>query len=188
MDLHNIVFSDFLKKVNSHKPIPSAGSSLAVTGSLGASLLGLAAKVTLRKKMDCAVEKLTKLSEASENYSKKLLNLGKEDILVYKKVIAKEKGAKEKAVEVPLEIAAIALECLNLDETIIEECHKPMKGDAWLGIELLTTCAKSAVYIALINLDFLQPNKREDYEKQIAEIEQKLGIKCSPEGCNDCNK
>jgi hypothetical protein len=75
-----------------------------------------------------------------------------------------------------------------LDETIIEECHEPMKGDAWLGVELLTTCAKSAVYIALINLDFLHPNNRETYEKQISEIENKLGVKCSPKGCDICKK
>ena len=61
--ISSLVIKEFLTKINSEKPIPSAGSSLSVTGSLGASLLGLTAKITLRKVPTCDQELLLGLAD-----------------------------------------------------------------------------------------------------------------------------
>jgi len=183
VDISSLVIKDFLKKINSEKPIPSAGSSLSVTGSLGASLLGLTAKITLRKIPKCDYELLKELADKSEKASQKFLELGDADILVYKQVIAKEPGAVKKAIEIPLEMAQMALDLVNTYEQVVHICYKPVKGDAWLGVELLRTCVKSAVYIAVVNIDFFKPENKEEYQKQISRIEDEIGVECSPDGC-----
>lgn len=183
MEISNLVIKDFLAKINSDKPIPSAGSSLSVTGSLGASLLGLAAKITLRKVPTCDYEMLKELADKSENASQKFLDLGAEDIKVYKQVIANEPGSVEKAIEIPLTMAKIALDLVKTYEQVVHTCYKPVKGDAWLGVELLRTCVKSAVYIAVVNIDYFKPKNKENYLHQIASIQDEIGVECSPDGC-----
>ncbi|MBS3969921.1 MAG: cyclodeaminase/cyclohydrolase family protein [Clostridia bacterium] len=183
MDISSLVIKDFLSKINSEKPIPSAGSSLSVTGSLGASLLGLTAKITLRKVPKCDHDMLKELAHKSEKASQRFLELGEEDILVYKQVIANEPGSVEKAIEIPLTMARMALDLVKNYEQVVHTCYKPVKGDAWLGVELLRTCVKSAVYIAVVNVDFFKPENREEYLEQIFAIQDEIGVQCSPDGC-----
>jgi len=39
----------------------------------------------------------------------------------------------------------MALKLAKSYERVIHDCYEPIKGDAWLGIELLKTCTKCAV-------------------------------------------
>lgn len=183
MNISSFALKDLLNKINSEKPIPSAGSSLSVTGSLGSSLLGLSAKITLKKVPNCDKDLLEELAKESEQAAQEFLDLGEEDILVYKQVISKQPGSKEKAVEIPLKMAKIALQLIKKYETVVHTCYKPVKGDAWLGIELLRTCVKSAVYIAVVNISFLKPSGKDEFEAQIEQIEKEIGVSCSPDGC-----
>ncbi len=183
MNISGLMIKDLLMKINSEKPIPSAGSSLSVTGSLGASLLGLTAKITLKNVPNCDKDLLEELAKKSEETAQEFLDLGEKDILVYKEVIAKEPGSKEKAVEIPLKMAKMALDLVRKYETVVHTCYKPVKGDAWLGIELLRTCVKSAVYIAVVNISFLKPDGKEEFQAQIDKIEEEIGVSCSPDGC-----
>ncbi|MDK2984842.1 MAG: hypothetical protein PWQ96_484 [Clostridia bacterium] len=41
MNIRNMTISEYLDRVNSVKPLPSAGATLAVTGAFGVSLLGM---------------------------------------------------------------------------------------------------------------------------------------------------
>lgn len=183
MDVGSLVINEFLAKVNSETPIPSAGSSLSVTGSLGASLLGLTAKITLKKTPEGKNSSLQELADKSEKVAEQFLNLGQEDIKVYKQVIAKEPGAVEKAIEIPITMAKLALDLVQTYEHVVHTCYKPVKGDAWLGVELLKTCVKSAVYIATVNLSFFDTDRADEYNEEILKIEKKIGVSCSPDGC-----
>ena len=182
MNLHNIELMEFLNKINSSKPIPSAGAALAVTAALGAALLGLTAKVSQRKEGSTKANYLEELSNRVDKLAVEFIKLGEEDVTIYLKA-AKLGADPSRAIEIPLDMAEKALELALQYEKVINQCYTPIKGDAWLGVELLKTCAKTANYIALLNIHQLKPEEQTDYQQRIDRIQQQLGVKCTPEGC-----
>lgn len=174
MDISNLTIADYLEKLSSDKPVPNAGATLSITGAMGASLLVMAARITLSKKP--SYDATLHINDFITNTEKKipgLVSLGEKDIENFHGFLRKEKELEE-MVEAPMEIAETSAEILDAYREIHHDCYYPVKGEALSGMHLLRTAAKGTVRITEINLEFVKEKEKYlQYKDRLSEIVSK---------------
>ncbi len=147
------------KKIGSNKKaVPAAGTTSALNGYLGTSLLKLVLKVSRKKLDEKSIKKIeNKLKKAENNF----LALMEEDIKAYKinsQLQFKDKKNLKKLIEVPLKILKNSEDILNLQEKFNNNIKSTVIADYETAIENLKTAKKGAKIIIECNLQLFDEN------------------------------
>ncbi|WP_366924410.1 cyclodeaminase/cyclohydrolase family protein [Metallumcola ferriviriculae] len=171
MDLTHISISSYLNELNSGKTSANAGSTLAITGALGVSLLGMACELTLKHvKIDGFHELTLELDRLSETF----LELGQRDMEVFTDALQKDENAKIKAIESPLNVAGQCLPIISKCLDLRHQCHAMVEKDVEVSLLLLSACCEGNILLAVDDLKLVQGETREEFEKKISSFKNKL--------------
>jgi anaerobic sulfite reductase subunit C len=167
-DLSSLTLKSFLEKINTIKPYPGAGSSMAVTGAIGVSLIGMAVKISINKVKNhpSVNDFLNKTNELTE----KLLNLGQEDINTVALVFSKEQ-TKNKLMVPILKIAQELIPFfIEYKKNYYSWSYPPVKSDADAGLLHLKICIEGILHLCTENLKILDIEAKEKYNQELYKL------------------
>ena len=148
--------SDFLELVGDRSPAPGGGAVAAVTASLSASLVTMAARYSVDRlaRGELAVDEVLALGRRADA-------LADEDAAAYSAVLAARSGghgealgtALRRATEVPLEIAETAASIARVAAEVYLEGRRDLRGDAATALLLAEGATRAAAYLVEVNVD-----------------------------------
>ncbi len=162
--------NQFLEELASSAPVPGGGSGSALAGALGAGLLSMVCNLTLGKKgYEDVQEEMQRILARSEEIRLALPKLLQADTEVYSQVMAAnrmprktddEKAARDAAMqkalqaaaEIPLQIAALCAEIVDLCLPAAQKGNKWAVSDAGVGALLAEASMRGALLNVEINL------------------------------------
>jgi len=150
---------DYLDALAAREPVPGGGSAAAAAAALGAALISMVARYSLKKGKPQAVEKkLTAHLKKSEVIRKKLTELIHLDAESYLDVVRSRKGtaaqkrkAKTRAQKVPADIAGQCYKALELTPFLVKEGNPHLLSDIEVAVELLYAAFESALINVRVN-------------------------------------
>jgi len=187
---------DFIQAVDAQTAIPGGGSVAALSGALGAGLVGMVGKLTVQKKkflaLDTEIQTLFKKRlEILEKIKMELVSCVDKDTEAYQLVMnayllpkntpeevavrnnAIIAGTKE-AIKVPFEVARISLEALSYLETIALYGNNSAASDLGVAAMMLESALNGAILNVRTNLSGLEADvTRYFYENNIVDMPQK---------------
>jgi formiminotetrahydrofolate cyclodeaminase len=171
---------DYLEALASTAAVPGGGSAAALAAAMGAALVSMVAKLSVRKaKADEDREALLSLVPQFDQLAARLLELSQDDIDAYRAVIdARKSGAPgealarayERAAEVPLEAATAVARGLSLLPEVSKRAWEMTASDLAVGSELLETGLAGALGNVAINLPELQGDAAARIERAYLEL------------------
>lgn len=179
-DLYSLPIGKFLTEINTSKPYPSGGSSLAIAGGIGASLLGMAVKISVKKSENHPPAQI--FINKTEDLTNKLLSLAIEDINNVATFLSnKNKKDSVNLMESVFKIPQVLIPFLKeYMDSYYPYCYTPVKGDADAGIMLLNTCINGSLHLCEINLDLVGGEKKDYYTKEIHKLKKSLSLLIIP--------
>lgn len=150
---------DYLDALASREPVPGGGSAAAAAAALGAALISMVARYSLKKGKPPAVEKkITAHLKKSEAVREKLTELIHLDAESYLNVVKARKGtaaqkrrAQMQARKVPGEIAQQCYKALELTPFLVKEGNPHLLSDIEVAVELLYAAFESALINVRVN-------------------------------------
>ncbi|MDR0524781.1 MAG: cyclodeaminase/cyclohydrolase family protein [Spirochaetaceae bacterium] len=162
MKLAEKSIEDFTRALGSKSPTPGGGSTAALSGALGASLIAKVSVITAgRRAFADQAEEFQRITESAETLQKRLLSLIDEDSSAYeayRAVQAMPKDSEEvqtalkNAALVPYAILSASLEGLRLAKQVSSSYYLVTASDLGLAAQSLKTAAQGAELTILINL------------------------------------
>ncbi|TMI38867.1 cyclodeaminase/cyclohydrolase family protein, partial [Candidatus Bathyarchaeota archaeon] len=178
----------FSEEVASEKATPGGGSVAAYMGALGASLVCMVSRITLRKKdRSPEAENLRDVIERCERLRETLLMLTVEDSEAFNRVMQAFKISKErseerkkavqeatlKAAQVPLSTMEAALEMLRMAEKVATYGNSNAMSDVLTAVGAGEAAIHGAASNVLINLASLDDRKAaESMARRVSEIQR----------------
>jgi formiminotetrahydrofolate cyclodeaminase len=153
----------FLDLVASREPAPGGGAVAAVTVSLAAGLVGMAARFSLRQVSDCEA-----LAQEADRIRRRAADLAGDDADAYKEVLAASartaaggsvrqgdevRSALGRATEVPLEVTALGARTAALAARLALEGNPRLQGDATTAVLLAEAAVRAAAALVGINVE-----------------------------------
>ncbi len=160
----------FLDELGSAAPVPGGGSVAALSGSLAASLLAMVCRLTIGKKGYESVQgEMQEILEHVQELDRALRDQMQSDIDAYSSVIqayalpngseteqAKRREAIQSALkhasEVPLQVAELCSEVLDLAQPVAEKGNRNAASDGGVGAVMAEAGIRSAALNININL------------------------------------
>ncbi|MGI9155580.1 MAG: cyclodeaminase/cyclohydrolase family protein [Marmoricola sp.] len=153
--------AEFLDLVARRSPAPGGGGAAALTVSLAASLVAMAARYS--SDLSDAGERLV---EEAERLRADAAGLADDDAEAYGAVIAVYAKARDagstdreelrrvltRAAEVPLQIVEIGAETARLAALLATEGKRDVRGDATTALLLAEAATRSAAYLVAVNV------------------------------------
>lgn len=185
MEYKNYTIEAFSDLTASNAAAPGGGSVSALTSSLGAALVIMAAKLTENKKgYEAAQTEMKEIIAKAEPLRQELLDDIEKDsrsfdsymqALKLPKETEKEKAerrramqeALKKACEVPLSVAQKSIDVMELAKIACEKCNRNAASDALVAAFSARSGCLSAVQNVLINIKNI---KDEDFVKKYSEM------------------
>lgn len=180
--------SVFSEEVASEKATPGGGSVSAYMGALGASLLCMVSRITLRKKdRPPETETLREVVEKSEKLRQKLLDLTVEDTEAFNRVMQAFRMSKDQpqsrkkaiqeatmgAAQVPLSTMEATLEMLQLAEKVAKHGNPTALSDVMTAIGAGEAAVHGAASNVMVNLASLEDRMVADtLQERVAGIKQ----------------
>ena len=172
--LAKLTIKEFFKKTASADPVPGGGSIAALSAAASASLVEMAANLTIEKKGYSEIEEEMKaISEQASCYREKLIKDIDNDSNAYEQVIAAfrlpkcteeeityrkeaiETGLKNAAL-VPLSVAKDASKLIDLAGETVTKGYKNAVTDGMVAAVTARSAALSALYNVKINLNSIK--------------------------------
>ncbi|PKL01267.1 MAG: formimidoyltetrahydrofolate cyclodeaminase [Tenericutes bacterium HGW-Tenericutes-1] len=177
MKLIEQTVTDFCNLVDSKEAVPGGGSVAALSSSLGASLGGMVAKLTITKKKFLALDETIQMefhkkAETINKIKQELMTLVDKDTEAYQLIMDAYKLPKntdeelklrnEKilegskvAIKIPFHVAMLSIEALELLEFIVKYGNQSAASD--LGVASLMLCSglEGAILNVKTNLPML---------------------------------
>ena len=169
-ELMSMTLSDFNDELSVDSPAPGGGSVSALMGSLASALVSMVASITCGKKgMESLKPEMEKVGSRAQAVKDRLAFLVDEDTRAFNRVIyamrmkkrsEEEKAlrheaiqmATKKATEVPLEVAGLCMEVLELAEVVAKNGNPNSVSDAGVAAEAACAGVQGARMNVLINL------------------------------------
>jgi formiminotetrahydrofolate cyclodeaminase len=190
----------YLEKTSAGEAVPGGGSVSALAGALGSALAGMVAGLTAgRKEFESVEAEMQETAANAANLMERCLELVDRDPEAYRKVMAafklprqtdSEKADRRRAVQlametaarVPLEVAELALEILELTERVVRRGNPNAVTDGAVGALMARSAGLGAIYNVRINLKSLKDpdlvatlaSRADALEAQILQIEKKV--------------
>ena len=177
----------FVDEVASSSPAPGGGSVAAASGMLAAALVGMVGRLTVGKAKYAEVQpKMESIISRADRLRTQMGKLIQQDADAFNAIMTarkkpkdtdEEKQARQTAItaatkvacQVPLEVAARALEVLQLAREVIEFGNVNSVTDGGVGARMAHTAVHSAGWNVRINLGGLED------EAFVADMRQKTG-------------
>lgn len=167
--IYNESVKNLGKKIASDKKaVPAAGTTSALNGYLGTSLLKLVLRVSRKKFDKKSIKKIEKKLKKIEN---DFLDLMEEDIKAYesnKKLNFKNKEKLKELIDVPLKIYENSLVLLDLETFFKNNIKATVKADYKTALENLKIAKEGAKIIIESNFQFF--NEDSMYIKKVKKI------------------
>ncbi|HHP7235560.1 MAG TPA: cyclodeaminase/cyclohydrolase family protein [Desulfobacterales bacterium] len=190
----------YLEKTSAGEAVPGGGSVSALAGALGSVLAGMVAGLTAgRKEFESVEKEMQETAANAANLMERCLKLVDRDPEAYRKVMAafklprqtdSEKADRRRAVQVametaarvPLEVAELALEILELTDRVVRRGNPNAVTDGAVGALMARSAGLGAIYNVRINLKSLKDpdlvatlaSRADALEAQILQIEKKV--------------
>ena len=167
---------DLLDSVAARTPAPGGGSAAALTASIAAGLVQMAARFT-RARDDYAQvhERMDEVADEAGALRERLLELGEHELHAYEPVLealaldagdperaARLRGALSDAADSPLEIARAARSVTQLAAELAATGNANLSGDAITGAALAEAACSAAARLTEINLARVPSDPRLD--------------------------
>lgn len=185
---------DLTARLASRAPVPGGGSASALSGALGAALVEMVCELTVGRPEYEEVDPVARqIGAAAGELRASLLAAAEEDAAAYLTVVAArrmprdsdaERAARKAAVgeasvaatEVPLRIARLAAEVLDLAAGIAPIGNRNAASDAGVAALLAATAVRGASLNVTINLPSLPEGHalRTDAPKRLADLEARV--------------
>lgn len=185
---------DLTARLASRAPVPGGGSASALSGALGAALVEMVCELTVGRPEYEEVDPVARqIGAAAGELRASLLTAAEEDAAAYLSVVAArrmprdsdaERAARKAAVadasvaatEVPLRIARLAAEVLDLAAGIAPIGNRNAASDAGVAALLAATAVRGASLNVTINLPSLPEGHtlRTDAPKRLADLEARV--------------
>jgi methenyltetrahydrofolate cyclohydrolase len=189
MSLIDLRMKDFIEEVDSSSPAPGGGSVSALAATLGVALSRMVGHLTIHKKafQNLALDTRDEYEDHFKQLvtiKQQLMHLIDEDTRVFNGVMEAYKLPKAtdedilkrkyliecatlEAIKVPLAIATLSYQALELCEAMIEHGSKQAISDIGVGALLLYAGLEGAVLNILINCDQIQDETVKEYYSKI---------------------
>jgi glutamate formiminotransferase/formiminotetrahydrofolate cyclodeaminase len=182
----------FSAEVASDKPVPGGGSVSAYTAALGASLVEMAARLTLKKSSQAKNTEVMKILGGSEDLRRCLLKLVDLDAESFSSLMQaywlpketdqqkRERSAEiqtrlKNAAEVPLRTAKAAINTASLARTLTRLAEENIRSDLETAFYIAHAAALGAISNVKINLLGIRDEQyRKQTELKLTEIEEQL--------------
>ncbi|MCF8069179.1 MAG: cyclodeaminase/cyclohydrolase family protein [Desulfobacterales bacterium] len=197
MEFKNLTIEKFIQEVDSESPTPGGGSVAAIAGSLSAALTAMVFRISIKKMSDeSAINKFKASTGKAEILKTRFLSLADSDAAAFDQVMEsfrmpkdteEQKSKRGKTIQMAFHNAvSVPMETLrSADELIAEICLGIEKGnpnclsDVGTALQLINTCAYSALYNVRINLQTIKDEKFVDdcmssSQEIIARIKEKV--------------
>jgi formiminotetrahydrofolate cyclodeaminase len=185
---------DLTARLASRAPVPGGGSASALSGALGAALVEMVCELTLGRPEYEEVDPVARqIGTAAGELRASLLTSAEEDAAAYLSVVAarrmpreddEQRAARKAAIgeasvaatEVPLRIARLAADVLDLAAGIAPIGNRNAVSDAGVAALLSATAVRGASLNVTINLPSLPEGHalRTDAPKRLAEFEARV--------------
>lgn len=185
---------DLTARLASRAPVPGGGSASALSGALGAALVEMVCELTVGRPEYEEVDPVARqIGAAAGELRASLLTAAEEDAAAYLAVVAArrmprdsdaDRAARKAAVgeasvaatEVPLRIARLAAEVLDLAAGIAPIGNRNAASDAGVAALLAATAVRGASLNVTINLPSLPEGHalRVDAPKRLADLEARV--------------
>jgi glutamate formiminotransferase/formiminotetrahydrofolate cyclodeaminase len=170
-DLVSMTVDGFTDELSIDSPAPGGGSVSALMGTLGAALVSMVAALTHGKKgMEDSREEMESLGSQAQALKERLISLVDEDTAAFNSVMdafrMKKKTNEQKkqrdaailsatknATQIPLLVAQLCYEVLDISITAIEKGNPNSVSDAGVAAEAALAGLRGARLNVLINLD-----------------------------------
>ena len=170
-DLVSMTVDGFTDELSIDSPAPGGGSVSALMGTLGAALVSMVAALTHGKKgMEDSREEMESVGSQAQALKERLLSLVDEDTAAFNSILdafrLKRKTDEQKkqrdaailsatknATQIPLLVAQLCYEVLDLSITVIEKGNPNSVSDAGVAAEAALAGLRGARLNVLINLD-----------------------------------
>ncbi|MFX1506206.1 MAG: cyclodeaminase/cyclohydrolase family protein [Promethearchaeota archaeon] len=192
-NLINLTVTQFIEEVASDKPAPGGGSVSALGGALGAALASLVGKATVGKEKFAEVQaemekvilrctelyqRLSKMVDEDTNAFNAILKayrMPKDEPEVRSKAIQK---ATVSAAEVPLEVAKLSYEALDLILAVAERGNKNAITDAGVAALFADSAVRGAIFNVKINMlsikdEEIKSQLKRDIEEMLTQLDSK---------------
>ena len=174
-----LTVSDYLQQIASDRPVPGGGSAAALAGAMGAALLAMVARVSMKKAKGAEIQaELEVLAPEGDRLVDRLLQLAQDDIDAYGAVVqarrsVREQSADEHAVRaaaegaarVPLSTATLARRGLDMLDQLRPLASPLVASDVDTARGLLRAAFDGALANVAINLPDLEPAAQEQLRK-----------------------
>jgi len=169
-ELLSMRVTDFIDELSIDSPAPGGGSVSALVGSLASALVSMVASLTHGKKgMESVKPEMEEIGNRAQIVKDQLTFLVDEDTRAFNSIIdasrMKKKSDEEKvlrieaiqtatkkATEVPLKVAKLCLEALELAEIVAKDGNPNSVSDAGVAAEVAFAGVRGARLNVLINL------------------------------------
>ena len=185
---------DLTARLASRAPVPGGGSASALSGAFGAALVEMVCELTVGRPEYEEVDPVARqIGAAAGELRASLLTAAEDDAEAYLTVVAarrmprdsdEERAARKGAIgeasvgatEVPLRIARLAAEVLDLAAGIAPIGNRNAASDAGVAALLAATAVRGASLNVTINLPSLPEGHalRTDAPKRLAELEARV--------------
>ena len=179
-------------RLASSDPVPGGGSAAALAGALGAALVAMVAELTIGRPDYAEHEEvLRKLRFDALDRKGELLDLAQQDADAYEMVVRARHMPKDseseratrsaalheamgEAARIPLRVAVVASEVLDLAERVAPIGNKNAVSDAGVAAQLAAAGLRGALLNVRINLPYLAADEplRVTAPAEIARLEQ----------------
>ena len=190
--------SRFLDELASEQPVPGGGTAAAIAGCLAAALVGMVARLSLVREAGPATRFQTWLHRA-ESARRRLLELAQADAEAYQAVLTAYRlprgtsadkthrraaidAALQQAASVPLEVAGLAREILEIAGYLESEGYRPAITDARVGAALARAALEGALANVTVNLESMRDSEVQESLRKRAET---LAAFSGPPGVQD---
>ncbi len=165
--------ADFVDAVASDAPAPGGGSVAALSSAMGAGLLCMAIRISVKKQPDAALSELLPQLEKEKN---RLMELVDEDTAAFNRVMSAfampkstdaEKAERldaiqtafKHAAEVPSETMKCSLRVLEAGQKVAAGCSPNVASDVGTGIQMAHAGLLGAAYNVKINVSSIKDEK-----------------------------
>lgn len=159
--------ADFLDDLASAAAIPGGGSSAALAGAIGAGLVAMVCRVTIKYQHDLSADALGQAALRADELRRGLMGLIDLDGESFKRVIEANKTKNAEAIqsalifatETPLRTAALCEQALALAASIKDKTRSSAQSDLKVGALLAQAGLRGAVVTAESNFRDLHDDK-----------------------------
>ena len=179
-NLTRLTIEEFLEELGSGSPAPGGGSTAALGGAAGASLISMVCHLTLGKKKYLEVEEEIRVClEDSEKWREVMARSIDEDTAAFNEVMSAYKMSREtpeaedirekavqkalnRTISVPLNVAKGSAALLELSKTTAEKGNVNSISDTGVAALMLYAALKGALYNVSINLQSVKDSDRKN--------------------------